>query len=73
MFPSLFKNLKVEQFHCEICEFAKHYRVPFPISDSRFMSQFHIIHSDIWDPYNVPNISGAKGFVTFIDDCTRMT
>jgi hypothetical protein len=73
MFPSLFKNLNVEQFHCEICEFAKHHRVPFPISDSRSMSPFHIIHSDIWGPYNVPNISGAKGFVTFIDDCTRMT
>jgi hypothetical protein len=73
MFPSLLKNLNVEQFHCEICEFAKHHRVPFPISDSRSMSPFHIIHSDIWGPYNVPNISGAKGFVTFIDDCTRMT
>jgi hypothetical protein len=24
-------------------------------------------------PYNVPNISGVKGFITFIDDCTRMT
>ena len=24
-------------------------------------------------PCNIPNISGAKGFVTFIDDCTQMT
>jgi len=47
MFPSLFTNLNVEQFHCEICEFAKHHRVPFLISDSRSMSLFHIIHSDI--------------------------
>jgi len=73
MFPSLFKNLDVEQFHCEICEFAKHHRMLFPISDSRSMSQFTIIHSDIWGSYNISNISGAKGFVTFIDDCTRMT
>jgi len=73
MFPSLFKNLDVEQFHCEICEFAKHHRVPFPTSDSRSVSPFTIIHSDIWGPYNIPNISGAKGFVTFINDCTRMT
>jgi len=72
MFPSLFKNLDVEQFHCEICEFAKHHRVPFPISDSRYVSPFSIIHSDIWGLYNIPKISGAKGFVTFIDDCTRM-
>jgi hypothetical protein len=47
MFLSLFKNLDVEQFHCEICEFAKHHRVPFPISDSRFVSPFTIIHSNI--------------------------
>jgi len=73
MFPSLFKNLDVEQFHCEICEFTKHHRVSFPISDSRYVSPFTIIHSDIWGPYNIPNISKAKGFVTFIDDCTRMT
>ena len=70
MFPYLFKNLDVEQFHCEICEFAKHHRVPFPISDSRYVSPFTIIHSDIWGLYNIPKISGAKGFVIFIDDCT---
>ena len=73
MFPSLFENLDVQNFHCEIYEFAKHHKVPFPSSESRSMSLFSTIHFDIWGPYNIPNISGAKGFVIFIDDCTRMT
>jgi hypothetical protein len=49
MFLSLFKNLNVEQFYCEIYEFAKHYKVSFPLNDSRSLSPFTIIHYDIWD------------------------
>ena len=70
MFPSLFKNLDVEQFHCEIYEYAKHYRMPLPLNDSRSVSPFTIIHSDIWGPYNIHNISEAQGFVMFINDYT---
>ncbi|XP_071902713.1 uncharacterized protein [Coffea arabica] len=33
MFPSLFKGFDVQSFHCDICEYAKHTRVPFPISN----------------------------------------
>ena len=73
MFPSLFKNIDVEFFHCEVCEFAKLHRVSFPLSNTRSLSPFSLIHSDIWGPSRISNISGAKGFVTFIDDCTRMT
>ncbi|PRQ20262.1 putative RNA-directed DNA polymerase [Rosa chinensis] len=31
------------------------------------------IHSDVWGPAKIPSLSGARYFVTFIDDCTRMT
>ena len=31
------------------------------------------IHSDVWGPAKVPSFSGSRYFVTFIDDCTRMT
>ena len=47
MFPSLFKNIDVEFFHCEVCEFAKHHRVSFPLSNTRSLSPFSLIHSDI--------------------------
>lgn len=45
----------------------------FPLSDSRSLFPFTIIHFDIWGPYKITNSSGAKGFVMFIDDCNRMT
>ncbi|PSS19429.1 Endonuclease [Actinidia chinensis var. chinensis] len=35
LFPSLFKGLDIEFFRCDVCEFAKHKRVPFPISNKR--------------------------------------
>ena len=71
MYPSLFKGLDVQSFHYEICEYAKHIRVSFPISNKR--SSFQLIHSDIWGPSTIPNISRYRWFVTFIDDCTRVS
>ncbi|KAK7406483.1 hypothetical protein VNO78_08110 [Psophocarpus tetragonolobus] len=34
---------------------------------------FSLVHIDVWGPAYVPNISGAKWFLTFIDDYTRVT
>jgi transposase InsO family protein len=34
---------------------------------------FMIVHSNVLGPSRVSTISGYKWFVTFIDDCTRMT
>lgn len=73
MFPLLFKGVDVEKLHCDVCEFAKHRRASFPISNKRVSSPFALIHSDIWGPSTIPNISGARWFVSFIDDCTRVT
>jgi transposase InsO family protein len=73
LFPSLFKGLNVENFHCEVCELAKHKRVPFSVSNRRSSIPFYLIHSDIWGPSTIPNVSGARWFVSFIDDCTRVT
>ena len=35
IFPSLFKNISIESLHCDICEFAKHKRASYPISNTR--------------------------------------
>ena len=32
-----------------------------------------VIHYDVWGPSKVPTLRGSRWFVTFIDDCTRMT
>ncbi len=59
MFPTLFTRLTIEEFHCDICEFAKHKRTNFPISNSRSLAPFQLVHSDVWGPSTTPNVSGA--------------
>ena len=73
MFPLLFKGIDVENLHCDICELAKHKRAFFPVSNKRTSIHFALIHSDIWGPSTVPNVSGARWFISFIDGCTRMS
>ena len=56
-----------------MCELAKHKRVTFPVSNKMSTFPFYLVHTDVWGPSDVPNISDACWFVTFIDDCTRVT
>ena len=60
MFPRLFQGLDIYEFHCETCELTKHTHVSFPISNKRSFHHFHFIHSDIWGPSTIPNVSGAR-------------
>ena len=73
MFPSLFKGSIVESFNYSDFEFAKYMRSSFPISNTKTFVHFSLIHNDIWGPSTVPNVSGAKWFVSFIDDYTCVT
>ena len=73
MFPYLFQGSDISEFHCETYELAKHTRVSFPINNKRSSHPFHLIHSDIWGPSTIPNVSRARWFVSLIDDCTRVT
>ena len=73
MYPEKFQGIDISSLLCDVCEQAKHTRVPFPISNTRSTTPFELIHSDIWGPSSILNISGARWFVTFIDDCTRVT
>ena len=73
LFPVLFTKVSAESFHCDVCQFAKHHRTTFPPNGNKSSKPFDLIHSDVWGPSPIPNISGAKWFVSFIDDCTRVT
>ena len=73
LFPTLFRNCDVSKFHCEVCELAKSHRASFPLTLSKKMPPFMTIHFDVWGPSKVPTMSGARWFVTFIDDYSRMT
>ena len=72
MFPTLFKGLDIQPFHYDICEYAKHTRVSFPINNKRSSSPLFLIHNDIWGPSTIPNILGSRWFVTF-NDCRRVS
>lgn len=71
LFPTLFRNKDV--FQCDVCQIAKHQRSNFPSQPYKSSKPFALIHSDLWGPSRVPNVSGKKWFITFIDDHTRIT
>ncbi|KAJ9682154.1 hypothetical protein PVL29_018172 [Vitis rotundifolia] len=73
LFPSLFVKSDISSFRCDICELAKSHRASFPLILNKSLLPFMVIHSDVWGPSKVPTLSGSRWFVTFIDDCTRMT
>jgi len=73
LFPVLFTKLSVESFHCDVCQFAKHGRTTFTPNNNINSKPFDPIHSNVWGPSPICNILGAKWFVSFIDDCTRVT
>ena len=73
LFPSLFVNKDVHSFACETCQFAKQTRVPYPLQPYKIFKPFSLIHSDIWGPSRINNISGVRWFITFIDDHTRVS
>lgn len=73
LFPYLCSQFAASDFHCETCVLAKSHRISYPLRLNKSSMPFMIIHSDVWGPSRVLTISGFKWFVTFIDDCTRMT
>ncbi|CAM8941688.1 unnamed protein product [Rhodiola kirilowii] len=58
---------------CHICPQAKQTRLPFPVSTTSTQHMFELIHVDIWGPYKEPTITGAKYFLTIVEDKSRVT
>ncbi|CAL2271706.1 unnamed protein product [Prunus armeniaca] len=73
LIPYLFLGFKDSDFTCDTCILAKSHRVPYPLSTNKCTTPFTLIHSDVWGPSPITAPSGVRWFVTFIDDCTRMT
>ena len=73
LFPSLFINKNPKFFQCEICQLSKHCCSSYPLQGYKPSQPFSIIHSDIWGPSRIQNITGARWFVSFVDDHTRLT
>jgi hypothetical protein len=66
-FPFKFKNA------CEVCALSKQCRLPFSTSSISSVRSFELIHCDIWGPYKIPSLSGAKYFLTVVDAYSRFT
>ena len=73
LFPSLFANFDVSSFQCDVCELAKSHRALFPLTLNKSSVPFMIIYYDVWGPSKFTTLDGSRWFVTFIDDCTKMT
>ncbi|XP_074265527.1 uncharacterized protein LOC141587965 [Silene latifolia] len=72
-FAQKVRNANVSNFYCETCILAKHHLLQFLISNSRASYIFELIHMDVWGPYKTPAFSGAKFFLTILEDFSRST
>ena len=70
LYPKLCVNLDSSKFQCKVCELSKNRCISYPLSSKRSEINFSLIHIDVWGPSQVPCHSGAKWFISFIDDCT---
>jgi transposase InsO family protein len=66
-FPFQFNNA------CDVCALAKQSRLSFSVSSISSVKPFELIHCDIWGPYKNVSLSGAKYFLTIVDDYSRFT
>ena len=64
-------NLK--HIFCDTCNLAKFHKLPFTLSNKIASDLFDLVHMDLWGPYKIVAVSGAKYFLTIVDDCSRVT
>lgn len=62
-----------EKCTCTVCPLAKQTRLPFLNSSITTKNCFELIHVDIWGPYHISSLSGARYCLTIVDDYSRST
>ncbi|CAH9138265.1 unnamed protein product [Cuscuta epithymum] len=68
---SFLKGLQQNSSFCDPCLRAKQTRLPFPNSTSKSTCCFELIHCDIWGSYRCDSTSGARYFLSIVDDFSR--
>ncbi|KAF5783821.1 putative RNA-directed DNA polymerase [Helianthus annuus] len=71
LFPNFFPLHQT--LNCETCILAKSHRQSFKPNNTRVKMSFSLTHSDVWGPAKIRGGQNIRYYVTFIDDCTRMT
>ncbi|KAF7812241.1 Cysteine-rich RLK (receptor-like protein kinase) 8 [Senna tora] len=56
---------------CNTCHLAKQTRFSFPVSETITDECFELLHIDVWGPYNIESLSGARFMLTIVDDHSR--
>ncbi|KAL5788090.1 hypothetical protein ACOSP7_005039 [Xanthoceras sorbifolium] len=59
--------------NCTVYPMAKQTRLPFSLSSISTHTPFDLLHCDIWGPHKVLTHSGARFFLTIVDDFIRCT
>ena len=63
--------VSIENFDYVSCQLGKQLVFSFNTSESMSTDIFDLIHSDVWGPSPVSNISGSRYFIVFVDDYSR--
>ncbi|KAF7825141.1 Retrovirus-related Pol polyprotein from transposon TNT 1-94 [Senna tora] len=56
---------------CDACHLAKQSRLSFPTSQTSTETCFELLHLDIWGPYSINSLTGARFMLTIVDDYSR--
>ena len=67
-----FKEKKIEGV-CEVCQFGKQHRHPFPKERNVRKGLLDVIHSDIWGLTQSSTFGGCRYYVLFIDEYSGHT
>ncbi|XP_074305340.1 uncharacterized protein LOC141640436 [Silene latifolia] len=62
-----------QQLVCETCILSKFHVQSFQRSSSHAANLFELVHLDPWGPYRTASRTGAKYFLTILDDHSRVT
>lgn len=60
-------------FPCDLCQFAKQRKLPFPTSLTYSSTSFDILHVDLWGIFSTISTLGHQFFLTLVDDYKRYT
>jgi hypothetical protein len=70
--PQLF-NFNCEKIFCETCIKAKSHRSIYPLSNTKALAPFDLIHTDVWGPSPIISKAGYRWYIIFVDDFSRLT
>lgn len=70
---SVDEKVKISKASCTTCCEGKQCRVPFKGSGQRSSNMLDLVHTDICGPMETTSIGGARHFLLFVDDYSRIT